>query len=111
MTSAASPRRIIVYADASGREPLREWLYGLRDARDRQRILARQGRLAHGNLGDCAPIGEGVSEMRMFFCPGYRVYFGERGCDLVILLCGGDKSSQNNDIEQANTYWKEYLQS
>ena len=66
-------------------------------------------RLEQGNFGDCASVGDGVSELRMFFGPGYRVYFGEHGDVVVILLCGGDKSSQNRDIEQAKTYWKEYL--
>jgi putative addiction module killer protein len=54
-------------------------------------------------------VGEGISELRMFFGPGYRVYFGENGDDIVILLCGGDKSSQEKDIQQAKIYWQEYL--
>ena len=74
----------------------------------RKRILARLARLAQGNLGDCAPVGEGVSELRLFFGPGYRVYFGEQGNDLVVLLCGGDKDTQAQDIALAKDYWKEY---
>ena len=74
----------------------------------RKRILARLARLAQGNLGDCAPVGEGVSELRLFFGPGYRVYFGEQGNDLVVLLCGGDKDTQGQDIALAKDYWKEY---
>ena len=54
-------------------------------------------------------MGEGISELRMFFGSGYRVYFGENGDDIVILLCGGDKSSQDKDIQQAKIYWQEYL--
>jgi putative addiction module killer protein len=65
-------------------------------------------RLESGLYGDCEPVGEGVSELRMFFGPGYRVYFGEDGDDIVILLCGGDKSSQRRDIKAAKAYWKEY---
>jgi putative addiction module killer protein len=75
----------------------------------RKRILARVSRLQQGNYGDCEPVGEGISELRMFFSPGYRVYFGENGDDIVILLCGGDKSSQDKDIQQAKIYWQEYL--
>ena len=109
MTGATTPRQVIIYADESGYEPFKEWLYGLRDVIGRKRVLARLSRLEQGNLGDCSPVGEGVSELRMFFGSGYRVYFGEQGDHLVVLLCGGDKSSQSQDIEQAKTYWREYL--
>ncbi|WP_256207901.1 type II toxin-antitoxin system RelE/ParE family toxin [Nitrosomonas sp. Nm166] len=60
------------------------------------------------NHGDCQPVGEGVSELRIFFGPGYRVYFGEEADQIVILLCGGDKDSQNLDIQDAKKYWKEH---
>jgi putative addiction module killer protein len=109
VTGATTPRQVIIYADESGYEPFKEWLYGLRDVIGRKRVLARLSRLEQGNLGDCSPVGEGVSELRMFFGSGYRVYFGEHGDHLVVLLCGGDKSSQSQDIEQAKTYWREYL--
>ncbi|MBE2202723.1 MAG: type II toxin-antitoxin system RelE/ParE family toxin [Chthoniobacterales bacterium] len=109
MSKAAQPRQVIIYADENGKEPFKEWLYGLRDVDGRKRILARLSRLAQGNFGDCASVGDGVSELRMFFGPGYRVYFGEHDGAVVVLLCGGDKSSQSRDIEQAKTYWKEYL--
>jgi putative addiction module killer protein len=75
----------------------------------RKRILARLSRLKQGNYGDCEIVGEGISELRMFFGSGYRVYFGEEENHIVILLCGGDKSSQSKDIKQAKEYWKEYL--
>ncbi|HVM21764.1 MAG TPA: type II toxin-antitoxin system RelE/ParE family toxin [Sphingomicrobium sp.] len=77
------------------------WLAGLRDDRARARILKRLDRAAQGNLGDVAPVGEGISEMRIFYGPGYRVYFVQRGSQLIVLLCGGDKSSQAADIEEA----------
>lgn len=101
--------RVIVYALPNGKEPLREWLYGLRDIMGRKRILARVKRLEQGHFGDCEPVGDGIRELRMFFGPGYRVYFGEHGDKVVVLLCGGDKGSQSKDIEQAKAYWEEYL--
>jgi putative addiction module killer protein len=104
-----TPKHVIVYATPEGKEPFTDWLNQLRDVMARKRILVRVSRLQRGNYGDCKSIGEGVSELRMFFGSGYRVYFGERGNDLVILLCGGDKSSQSKDIEKAKKYWQEYL--
>jgi putative addiction module killer protein len=77
------------------------WLSGLRDIRAKAKILARIDRLALGNPGDVAPVGNGVSEMRIHYGPGYRVYFVQRGKEVVILLCGGDKSSQASDIAAA----------
>ena len=88
-------------------ERFRKWLTGLRDERARARILKRLERAAGGNLGDVAPVGEGVSEMRIFHGPGYRVYFVQRGSELILLLCGGDKSTQDSDIEQAKALAKE----
>ena len=77
------------------------WLDGLRDIKGRARIQARIERLAAGNPGDVEPVGEGVSEMRIDYGPGYRVYFRKRGRELVILLAGGDKSTQAKDIKVA----------
>ena len=77
------------------------WLAGLGDDRARARILKRLDRAGKGNLGDVAPVGGGVSEMRIFYGPGYRVYFVQRSTELIILLCGGDKSTQSADIEEA----------
>jgi putative addiction module killer protein len=82
-------------------ERFAHWIDGLRDVRGRARILARIERLAGGNPGDVRHIGEGVSEMRIDFGPGYRVYFKRRARELIILLAGGDKSTQARDIAAA----------
>jgi len=80
-----------------------DWLDGLRDRDARARIQIRLDRLALGNPGDVKPVGGGVSELRIAYGPGYRVYFVRRGNMLVILLCGGDKSSQSRDIATARS--------
>jgi putative addiction module killer protein len=77
------------------------WIDGLRDTNARARIQARIDRLIEGNPGDVRPVGQGVSEMRIDYGPGYRVYFTKRGRELLILLAGGDKSSQSRDIRVA----------
>jgi putative addiction module killer protein len=86
------------------------WLSTLRDRRALARIAARLDRLAAGNPGDVEPVGNGLSELRINYGPGYRVYFIQRGPVLIILLCGGDKSSQSRDIKQAKVLadaWKD----
>ncbi|WP_298602685.1 type II toxin-antitoxin system RelE/ParE family toxin [uncultured Limnohabitans sp.] len=77
------------------------WIDGLRDVQGRARILVRVARLAMGNPGDVKPVGDGVLELRIDFGPGYRVYFVQQGLEIVILLAGGDKSSQAIDIKTA----------
>ena len=78
-----------------------QWFDGLKDTKGRFRIQARIDRAELGNFGDCEPVGEGVSEMRINFGPGYRVYFAQRGLLIVLLLVGGDKSTQAKDIKAA----------
>ena len=78
-----------------------QWLDGLRDISARARVLARVERLAAGNPGDVRPVGEGVSEMRIDYGPGYRVYYKKHGREVVILSAGGDKRSQASDIKTA----------
>jgi len=78
-----------------------KWLKGLRDLQAKERIFAPIRRLSQGNLGDVKPIGKGVSEMRINYGPRYWLYFIQRGDTLIILLCGGDKSSQSQDIDKA----------
>jgi putative addiction module killer protein len=82
-------------------EVFSKWMRGLRDLRARSIIQARIDRLASGNPGDVKPVGKGVSELRISHGPGYRVYFVQRGQSLILLLCGGDKSSQPIDIRRA----------
>ena len=82
-------------------EKYAQWLDGLRDINARARIQARIERLATGNAGDVKPVGEGISELRIDYGPGYRVYFTKRGRELVILLAGGDKNTQAADIKAA----------
>lgn len=84
------------------------WLEDLRDNAAKARILVRLRRLELGNPGDVKPVGEGVSEMRIDCEPGYRVYFIQRGKELIILLCGGDKRTQANDIARAQQIAAEY---
>lgn len=79
----------------------RSWLSGLRDNQARARIVARIRRLEQSHAGDVEPVGGGVSEMRIHYGPGHRVYFVQRGAEIVVLLCGGDKKSQAADIEKA----------
>lgn len=78
-----------------------QWLDGLRDIQARARVQARIERLVTGNPGDVEPVGEGISELRINYGPGYRVYFKKRGRELIILLAGGDKSTQAKDIKAA----------
>ncbi len=83
------------------------WLKKLRDREGRLRILKRLRRLSAGQFGDCQPVGEGVHELRMFFGPGYRVYFARQGGIVILLLAGGDKDSQAGDIALAKVLAKE----
>ncbi|MDE0017584.1 MAG: type II toxin-antitoxin system RelE/ParE family toxin [Candidatus Poribacteria bacterium] len=102
------PREIQIYRTPNGRQPFTEWLESIRDANAQDRIQARTNRLKFGNLGDYKSVGDGVCELRLNFGPGCRIYFGQRDRTIVLLLCGGDKSSQTRDIERAKTYWLEY---
>jgi putative addiction module killer protein len=89
-------------------EAFRDWLKGLRDRQAVARISTRIIRLRLGNPGDVAPVGDGVSELRLMFGPGYRVYFAKKGQELILLLAGGDKSSQASDIETAKQLWRDW---
>lgn len=98
------------YQRADGVVPLTKWLAGLRDARARAKLEIRFRRVSMGIYGDVKSVGEGVLELRENIGPGYRVYLGRHGTTLVILLCGGDKRTQDADIKQAKTYWQDWKQ-
>ena len=83
-------------------EDFEAWLTKLKDLRSRARIIRRLDRLAQGNPGDVRPIGKGLSELRIDVGPGYRVYYRQDGDTLILLFCGGDKSTQQKDIEKAH---------
>jgi putative addiction module killer protein len=101
-------KQIRIYQLPQGTVPFLEWLRGLRDQRARQKIQARIVRVRLGNTGDSRAAGEGVQELKVDYGPRYRVYFGQEGNELVILLCGGDKNTQNADIKTAKQYWANY---
>jgi putative addiction module killer protein len=91
-------------------EEFSKWLAALRDVRARAKVLVRIDRLAHGNPGDVEPVGEGVSELRINYGPGYRVYYVQRGRRYILLLAGGDKRSQNRDIALAKQLARQHLE-
>lgn len=101
------PREIRLYERENGRVPFDDWILTIKDHKIRGIILRRLDRVEAGNFGDCEPVGEGIFELRVNYGPGYRVYFGEDG-DLVVLLHGGDKSSQGKDIKIAKDFWRDY---
>jgi len=99
---------IFHYLTAEGRDPFQEWFEALRDRQAKARIAVRLNRMAAGNLGDHKSVGSGVWELRIDAGPGYRVYYSLAGQQLVLLLTGGDKSSQQVDIEKATAYWVDH---
>ena len=98
-----------IYRTPDGREPFMEWLRQLRDVKARARIRNRIARIEEfGAFGDSEPVGEGVFELRFFFGPGYRVYYGQTGQTIILLLCGGDKQTQDRGIRRAKRLFNEY---
>ena len=83
------------------------WIDDLKDQKGRARVLSRIVAAEAGNFGDCGSVGDGVSEMRINYGPGYRVYFAQEGINVYLLIAGGDKSSQRQDIKQAKSLWKD----
>ena len=111
MSAFLIPKEVVAFRARNGQVPFEEWLNDLKDKRAVARILARLARVRHGNLGDCKPVGEGVSELRVDYGPGYRLYFGQKGNALIVLLCGGDKRTQDRDIRLAKQFWREFKES
>jgi len=96
------------YVSRAGKDVFDDWLSQLVDARAQAKIATRIDRLAAGNFGDCKPLQHGVSELRIDWGPGYRVYYAMLGRIRVLLLCGGDKRKQSPDIDRALEYLKDY---
>lgn len=103
-----SPKELRSYRKADGSSPFDDWLIALKDVKGRQIIMARLDRLALGNPGTCRDLKNGLWELKIYYGPGYRVYFGYQGETIVILLSGGDKGSQSRDISMAKRYWADY---
>src|SRR2546428_10897260 len=108
MAKEVTPKEIVIYETEDGREPFSEWLEGLSDKKTRARIRTRLDRVSLGNLGVYRSVGAGVVELIEDFGPGYRIYCGQEGETVVVLLTGGAKDSQQDDIEQAHEYWADY---
>ena len=100
--------KIRLYQTSTGKSPYEFWVEGLKDVKARHIIRAKVDRLTYGLTGKCEPVGQGVFELKIYYGPGYRVYFGQDGQTIVILLSGGDKSTQSQDIEKAKFYWQDY---
>jgi len=104
-------KELVFYESSTGKLPFEKWLSKVNDLRAQVKIETRLNRLIKGNYGDCSPLRNGVSELRIDYGPGYRVYFGEMKNHLVIvLLLGEKKKKQTRDIELAIQYWEDYKQ-
>jgi putative addiction module killer protein len=104
----STKKEIKVYKTTEGKTPFFEWRNSFKDKIVRARINRRLERLEDGNYGDCKSVGDGVFEMRLHFGPGYRIYFGEVGAQVILLLLGGNKNGQTKDIQLAKQYWQEF---
>ncbi|MCB1805529.1 MAG: type II toxin-antitoxin system RelE/ParE family toxin, partial [Candidatus Competibacteraceae bacterium] len=95
---------------AEGKKPFSDWLNGLRDVSAKARIRARLNRVRLGNFGDAKLLtgADGIAELRLDIGPGYRVYYAEFGSVVVVLFCGGDKSTQRRDVAKAKQYWNDF---
>ncbi len=100
--------KIKYYQTASGKKPCKEWINNLADTVGRMAIRMRLNRVRLGNFGVCEPITSEISELKFYIGPGYRLYFSKIGSEVVLLLCGGDKGSQNKDIAKAKKYLEDY---
>ena len=99
---------IEIYETITGNRPFETWFKKIRENYTRAKILTRLDRLKLGNFGDCKTLQAGVCELRIHYGPGIRIYYGKIGNKVILLLCGGDKSSQSKDITKAKEYLKDY---
>ena len=104
----AKERKVTIFVTSSGKVPYDDWFDSLRDKRAQAIVFNRIDRVRLGNFGNCRSVGGGVYELKIYYGPGLRVYFGLDGEEIVLLLCGGDKSSQKKDIAHAHELWKEH---
>lgn len=100
----AHPRELEIYHTPNGQEPYTQWFESIQDLKTRTQIQAQLDPIESGNLGNYKSVGDGIFELRFRSGSGYQVYFGQVGNTIVLLLCGGDKSSQGRDIERAKVY-------
>lgn len=100
-------KELRIYCSKSGKEPFAEWLTSLKDVIGRANIMNHLNRVVFGNYGDCDPVGNGVRELRVHYGPGYRIYFAEQE-ETILLLCGGNKQTQNKDIKKAKLYLADF---
>ncbi len=105
---SAIVRKALEYLLEDGSSPYSKWLKSLRDTRAKAKIVKATSKMQVGNFGDHKSVGEGVFEHRINYGPGYRIYYALDGEELIILFCGGDKSTQQVDIGQAKGYWADY---
>ncbi len=101
-------KELRLYRTPKGKEPFAQWVSSLKDNIAKAQIKNRMNRLALGHVGDCKAVGEGVSELRIQHGPGYRVYFVELGSAVILLLMGGNKWTQEKDIQKAKQYWVDF---
>ena len=101
-------RKAVEYTPGSGKKPFSEWLTRLKDRKGRAVILRRISQAEEGNFGTYRDLHRGIFELKIPYGPGFRVYFAIDGDELIVLLCGGDKGSQERDILVARRYWADY---
>jgi len=102
------PFHLLYYQTRNWRVPFQEWIDSLTDPVAYAAARKRLARLQRGLFGDCKPVGDGVLELRIDVGPGYRTYLARAGSEVILLICGGDKRTQTEDIRRAKTYWKDY---
>lgn len=101
-------RRVDYYSTLSGKQPAREWLLGVKDVLTQAVLFKRIRQAGKGNFGKTRHVGDGVSELKINFGPGYRIYYGIYRDELILILMGGNKSTQQKDIRKARAYWLEW---